>query len=251
MLDQRVVRLDLAYDGTDFQGFNAQPGRRTVQSLLEESWRQITGEAVRVTPAGRTDTGVHALGQVVSVRTFCVMPADRLMRALNATLPMDVAVLAGSDQPPSFDARRSALRRAYRYTLWTDPVRNVRARRYSWHVPRRLDLLRMEQASSELLGEHDFRGFAARLARSSVTTTRRTVSLARWHRDDDGFLHFEVAANGFLRRMVRGLVGALVAVGHGRLDANEIRLRLQPGSEGAHIDHAPAHGLTLTHVDYE
>src|SRR5262245_29340954 len=130
MQPSRVVRLNLAYDGTRFQGFNVQPGRRTVQGVLEAAWLQVIGETIRITAAGRTDTGVHATGQVGSVRTSSQRPLAQILRGLNATLPSDVAVLSAGDEPEWFDARRSARQRHYRYTLWNGPVRNVFAGRY-------------------------------------------------------------------------------------------------------------------------
>jgi tRNA pseudouridine38-40 synthase len=250
MSPQRVVRLNLAYEGTKFQGFNVQPERRTVQGVLEAAWLQVTGEAIRITPAGRTDTGVHASGQVGSVRTTSQRPATQLIRALNATLPQDVAVLSASDESESFDARRSARRRHYRYTIWTGPVRNVFWQRFSWHVPRDLDLSRMRDTSECLVGKHDFRCFAARLARSSVESTVRNVEHLEWSRDDAGFVHLDIAADGFLRRMVRGIVGSLVAVGLGQQGRDDVLARLHGAYVSGRGDHAPPHGLMLTRVDY-
>ncbi|HEX3247592.1 MAG TPA: tRNA pseudouridine(38-40) synthase TruA [Chloroflexota bacterium] len=250
MLPSRVVRLNLAYEGTKFQGFNVQPQRRTVQGVLEAAWYQVMGETIRVTAAGRTDTGVHAAGQVGSVRTSCQRPPAQIVRALNATLPEDVAVLSASDEPEWFDARRSARQRHYRYTIWAGPIRNVFWQRFSWHVPQALDISSMRQASECLLGTHDFRCFAARLARSSVESTRRTVSRMEWSRDDEGFVHLDIAADGFLRRMVRGIVGSLVAVGRGRQGAGDVAARLEGVYVTGRGDFAPPHGLSLTRIDY-
>jgi tRNA pseudouridine38-40 synthase len=250
MAPSRVVRLNLAYEGTKFQGFNVQPERRTVQGVLEAAWLQVSGEPVRITPAGRTDSGVHASGQVGSLRTTSQRSADQIVRSLNATLPSDVAVLSASDEPDWFDARRSARRRHYRYTIWTGPVRNVFWQRFSWHVFRDLDLASIEQASECLLGKHDFRGFAARLARSSVETTVREIDHLEWSRDEQGFVHLDIAADGFLRRMVRGIVGSLIAVGMGRQVPDDVLARLRGSNVSGRVDHAPPHGLTLTRVDY-
>jgi tRNA pseudouridine38-40 synthase len=173
-----------------------------------------------------------------------------MVRALNATLPGDVAVLSASDEPESFDARRSARLRHYRYTLWTGPVRNVFWQRFSWHVPRELDLASMRRASDCLLGAHDFRCFAARLARSSVESTVRSVERLEWACDGAGFIHMDIAADGFLRRMVRGIVGSLVAVGLGRQGLDDVLARLDGSYVSGRGDHAPARGLTLTRVDY-
>ncbi|MFN0073262.1 MAG: tRNA pseudouridine(38-40) synthase TruA [Chloroflexota bacterium] len=250
MTPPRVIRLDLAYDGTDFRGFNIQPESRTIQGVLEAAWSQTIGETVRFTPAGRTDTGVHAAGQVVSVRTSCLWSAAQIQRALNASLSDDVAILAAQDDVDGFDARRSARMRHYRYTIWNGTVPHVLQRRFSWHVPQPLDQLRMRLASAQLVGRHDFRFFAARLARSSVQSTWRTVSHAAWSQNDDGFLFFDISADGFLRRMVRGVVGTLVAVGKGRLSLDDVYLRLQGSITSGQADFAPPHGLSLTRVDY-
>jgi tRNA pseudouridine38-40 synthase len=250
MAPSRVVRLNLAYEGTKFQGFNVQPERRTVQGVLEAAWLQVIGESIRVIPAGRTDTGVHASGQVGSVRTESQRPIAQIARALNAMLPGDVAVLSASDEPEWFDARRSARRRHYRYSIWTGPVRNIFWQQFSWHVPRDLDLCRMRQASKCLFGTHDFRCFAARMARSSVESTERTIERLEWSRDDDGFVHLDIAADGFLRRMVRGIVGSLVAVGLDRQTPDDVVARLHGSYVSGRGDHAPPHGLTLTRVDY-
>jgi tRNA pseudouridine38-40 synthase len=250
MQTSRVVRLNLAYQGTQFQGFNVQPEARTVQGVLEAAWLQVFSEKIRITPAGRTDTGVHASGQVGSVRTTCDRPAEQITRALNATLPSDVAVLSARDESLGFDARRSARRRRYRYTIWTGQVRNVFWQPFSWHVPQPLDIDMMQRVSYRLLGKHDFRCFTARMARSSVDSTWRTVTLAEWSRDDDGFVYFDIAADGFLRRMVRGIVGSLVATGRGRLEPDDVIALLTGSQPARHSDHAPPHGLSLTHVDY-
>jgi len=246
----RVIRLDLAYDGTRFQGFSVQPGQRTVQGELEAAWLQINDEAIRVTPAGRTDTGVHASGQVGSVRTVSARPVTELARALNATLPRDIAILAVSEASWRFDARRSAQRRHYRYTLWTGPVRNVFWQQYSWHVTGDLDFVTMQRVSSCLVGRHDFRGFGARLSRSAVESTERVVERLEWSRDGSGFVHLDITANGFIRRMVRGIVGSVVAVGLGRQAPEDVVARLRGVNVTGRVEHAPAHGLTLTQVDY-
>jgi len=237
MQASRVVRLNLAYLGTRFQGFNVQPEARTVQGVLEAAWLQVLGEEIRITPAGRTDTGVHASGQVGSVRTTCDRPVEQITRALNAILPGDVAVLSGSDELSGFDARRSARQRRYRYTIWTGQVRNVFWGPFSWHVPQPLDIEIMQRVSDRLLGKHDFRCFAARMARSSVDSTWRTVTLVEWSRDDDGFVYFDIAADGFLRRMVRGIVGSLVATGRGRLEPDDLIALLAGSHPERHSDH--------------
>ena len=254
------LRLDLAYDGTDFHGWAVQPGLRTVQGLLEPALAQVLRtESVAVTCAGRTDTGVHARGQVVHVdvqpealtaaagrsrRT----PADALVRRLNGILPADVRVLATVEAPEGFDARFSALWRRYAYRvadhpLLVDPLR--RREVLTW--PRGLDLDAMNDAATALGGEHDFAAFCRR--RSGATTIRTLLDLA-WARDPDGLAVAHVRADAFCHHMVRGLVGCLLAVGEGRQELSWPGAVLAAGVRDPAVKVARARGLTLEQVAY-
>ena len=218
--------------------------------MLEEALARSLGEQVRVTAAGRTDAGVHASGQVVSFTTSGRLRPPEIVRAANAYLPEDVIVEAAAEMPAAFDARRSALRRHYRYLIWNDPQPNLWRRRWTWHLPERLDEVAMDAAARGLIGEHDFASFAGQQAREPGSrTTVRTVEYAACWRDG-ALLRFEITANAFLRHMVRAIVGTLVQVGRGRLDSAQFSDILGAADRRRGGPNAPAHGLILNGVDY-
>ena len=248
--DTRTIRLDLAYEGTEYQGFGIQPGRSTIQEVLEEALTQALGERVRVTAAGRTDVGVHASGQVVSFRTRGRLRPEVLVRAANARLPDDVLVTGAAEMPPDFDARRSALRRHYRYAIWNRPLPNLWLRRWTWHVAEPLDLSLLRTASARLIGRRDLAAFAGRKAREPRgRSTIRTIERAEWVAEG-GLLRFEVTADAFLRHMVRGIVGTLVWVARGRLDAEQLEDIVRGADRTRAGPNAPPTGLMLIGVDY-
>jgi tRNA pseudouridine38-40 synthase len=237
----------VAFDGTAFAGSQSQPGVRTVQQELERAAAALFGQPVRVAMAGRTDTGVHAIGQVAAVSAETRRDAATVGRALNAHLTGDVAVRDVRLAPAEFDPRRWARQRWYRYTIWNSPERAPLRRRTAWHVQGHLDLLAMQRAAAALPGRRDFLACSGKLepGRTSV----RTVSAAGWHRQGDALL-FDIEADAFLPQMVRRLTGALVRVGRGSLGEHEfVRLLLQaePATLGPT---APPHGLCLQHVEY-
>ncbi len=248
----RKLALVLEYEGTGYYGFGIQPGLPTVQGELERALAETLGESVRVTPAGRTDAGVHATYQVVSFATESGLAVDAIQRALNARLKADILVKRVVDVPPWFDARRSARRRHYRYTIWREKLRSVWQRRTSYHFAGLLDLPSMEAAAEHLLGSHDFSAFAARWGeeRRAGRAGVRTVYRAEWV-SDGPFLHFYISADAFLRHMVRGIVGSLLWVGRGRLSVEQFSQLLQQGSRAAAGPTVPPHGLTLTGVEYD
>jgi tRNA pseudouridine38-40 synthase len=242
-------RITLAYDGTDFLGWQAQAaGARTVQGVLEQALCRLGGgERVSVLGAGRTDAGVHALGQVASFDLERPMNVDELARALNALLPEDVRVLACADAPAGFHPRKSALSKLYRYVLDTGPVQLPQRRRYAGHVPWALDEARVREAAASYVGRRDFASLAS--AGGSVKTTARTIT-----RSEAAFegrtLVYEVEADGFLRKMVRSLVGGLVAAGRGAWEVDDLRRALERADRSAWPPPAEARGLTLVRVDY-
>ncbi len=244
------VRLDLAYDGTAFLGWAQQPGRRTVQGVLQDA----LGVLVRTDPprvgiAGRTDAGVHARGQVAHVDLSPAVAEDPLLpRRLNGLLPPDVRVRRAEPASPGFDARFSALSRTYRYRVadgahLVDPLRRHDV--LSW--PRPLDLDAMQAACWPLLGEHDFAAFCKR--REGATTVRRLLQLG-WRRDPEGLLELTVQADAFCHSMVRSLVGALLAVGEGRRAPGHPGSLLTLGRRADAVAVAPPHGLVLERVEY-
>ena len=244
-------RITLAYDGTDFAGWQAQGERvatRTVQATLEAALRRLAaGERIVVVGAGRTDSGVHALGQVASFALEKDMAPGDLQRALNAILPEDVRVLEAGPAPEGFHARKSALSKLYRYELDTGPVQIPTRRRAAGHVRWRLDETAVRAAAELFRGRHDFASLAS--AGGSVTTTVRTV-LRSEARFTGATLIYEVEADGFLRKMVRSLVGGLVAAGRGALGVEDLRRALLARDRRAWPPPAAARGLTLVRVAY-
>jgi tRNA pseudouridine38-40 synthase len=243
----RRLRLVVEYDGTDFSGWQRQPTERTVQGVLEAALAELTGETVFVRGAGRTDAGVHADGQVASLDLEANIPTHGILRGLNSILPPDVALIDVAEAPPDFDARFSARGKVYRYTVWSHLVRSPRRARDAWHVRHPLDVDAIRDAAAALVGEHDFRAFRA--ADCDRRTTRRIVR--RLDVDRQGaVITIEVEATAFLKNMVRILVGTLVDVGRGRIEATAIPRMLETGDRAAGGMTAPAHGLTLLRVIY-
>ncbi|MBP2339367.1 tRNA pseudouridine38-40 synthase [Saccharothrix coeruleofusca] len=241
------MRLDLAYDGTDFSGWARQPGRRTVCGVLEDTMSTVLREDVTLTVAGRTDAGVHAAGQVAHVDLPSSVDVEGLPKRLARALPPDVRVFAARVVPAAFDARFSALRRHYEYRVSDAPHGAHPLRRLdtlSW--PRPLDLTALNEASALLLGEHDFCAFCRR--REGATTIRELQRL-EWARDGDVLTAF-VSADAFCHSMVRSLVGALLAVGEGRKPPSWPASLLSLTARSSQVTVAPPHGLSLVRVDY-
>ncbi|MGH7137893.1 MAG: tRNA pseudouridine(38-40) synthase TruA, partial [Pirellulales bacterium] len=181
----RTLKLTLAYDGTTYAGWQVQPGQKTLQETLEAALNKIIGEAIRVTASGRTDAGVHALGQIVSFDTQSPLSAEVFQRALNAELPHDMAVLEAADAQPGFHAIRDAVRKRYRYLIHDGPVPDVFRRQYEWHYRQRLDADSMHRAGQSLLGMHDFRSFeSAWPQRTSSVRTVFDISVRRGFSQD-------------------------------------------------------------------
>lgn len=241
------VKLTLEYDGTAYVGWQLQAGQDSIQARIEAALAQIFGAAVRVSGAGRTDSGVHACGQVAAAllpREF--HPAD-LKRALNALLPPDIAVLAAEAVPQDFDPRRDARSRIYEYRVLNRESRSAFEFHYAWLVRAPLDLEAMRAAARGFVGEHDFAAF--RTLGSEEKTTRRRVIASDWRRAGDLF-RYRVEANGFLRHMVRTMVAAMVEVGHGKIALRDIATMITSRDRAAAPAPAPACGLYLTEVRY-
>ncbi len=250
-----LISLTLAYDGTDFEGWQLQAGAvrkggvppRTVQGVLEAALARLAGgQRIKVVGAGRTDTGVHALGQVASFDLPREMAPEALVRALNGLLPHDVRALEAALAPEGFDARRAAISKLYRYVLDTGPVQLPIRRRFAGHLPWTLHQARVQEVAAFYLGRHDFASLAS--SGGSVKTTVRTITRSE-ARFDDATLTYEVEADGFLRKMVRSLVGGLIAVGRAVLSLDELRAALEAQDRRAWPAPAEARGLTLVRVD--
>jgi tRNA pseudouridine38-40 synthase len=263
----RTLKITLAYDGTAYIGWQRQARGVSIQGLVEEVLTRIDGAPVTVHGAGRTDAGVHAIGQVASARVSTGLDAPTLRRALNAMLPPDVRVVAAEDEAPGFHARYGAVGKTYEYRIWQGDVQPPFVRAWSWHIPRHLDVAAMDEAARAIEGTHDFTVFQSR--RGSVRTAVRTVTSARvraaeprhataadplqWWASGPGsraWLVVTVEANGFLRHMVRAIVGTLVDVGNGRREAGSLAALLDSRDRVASGPTAPAHGLILVRVAY-
>lgn len=248
----RSFKLVLTYDGTAYSGWQVQPGRPTLQARLQAALTRVTGETIHAVASGRTDAGVHALGQVVSFSSATNLAANVLCRAINAYLPEDMSVLSVELAPPGFHAIRDATGKRYRYVLEDAPVPCVFRRQYCWHVHGRLDHAAMQRAAAAWLGEHDFRSFESHWPnRATSVRIVHDVLVRRRPPPKDGVIDFEVAANGFLYNMVRAMVGTLVQVGLGRRDEDWPRRLMEALDRSAGDQTAPPQGLFLVHVDYD
>jgi len=245
MEDAITYRLLLEYDGTQFYGWQLQVGRRTVQGELEKALEPLMGESVRVTAAGRTDAGVHALGQVAHFRSVKHRLAQVIVNALNGTLPADVRVLEAAIAPPDFHARYSAKWRHYRYRFLRRPGALDRNR--AWFPPFDVDWDLAVQESSDLLGLHDFTAFSKTGGDSDNSMCH--IESISWNRDGSG-VQFDIRANRFLRHMVRSIVGTLMDVGRGRFELGTVKTLLESKDrEGCGLT-APPHGLYFVEVGY-
>jgi len=258
--EKRTLKITVAYDGTRLVGWQRQREGDSVQGLLEDALAKFEGEAVTVHGAGRTDAGVHALGQVASVRLSARHPAVVLVPALNAHLPPDVRVLSVEEVPDDFHARFSSTGKTYRYFLSTEAVASPFGRLYSWHLPEPMDVAAMERAAAFLVGTHDFAAF--RSAGSDASGTIRTIRRATFQAGagppslsgpgaGGAWLGFEIAGDGFLRHMVRAVVGTLVEIGRGWRDGATMAPLVGGGTRAQAGLTAPPHGLFLVRVDYD
>jgi tRNA pseudouridine38-40 synthase len=242
------VRLLVAYLGTGFHGFAAQPGQHTVAGSLVHALERQLRHTVELVCAGRTDAGVHAWGQVVSFDARTDVDLADLIRAVNRTLRPAIVVRAAEPASDDFDARYSARWRRYRYTIVNRPVPDPFAAATSWHVETPLDVAAMRLGADPLVGEHDFSSFCRRPPKGSLV---RLVNEARWVELGDGLLRFEIEATSFCQQMVRAVVGTLVDVGRGRRKAGEVAGILRAGNRAAAGQLAPPHGLCLWSVGYD
>lgn len=243
----RWLKLTIAYDGTAYAGWQIQPTEPTVQAAIETAWHVITREQIRVMAAGRTDAGVHALGQVVGLATDSPLSTADLHRGLNAVLPEDVAIVALEEAPENFHATYDAKRKTYRYQIHNGRTPDVFLRRYVWHYPQPLDANQMHTAAQALIGKHDFASFES--AGSERPDSVRTLFAVEVSRDAER-ITIEVTGDGFLYNMVRAIVGTLVEVGKGARDV------AWPAEVLAECDRreagqtAPPQGLFLIRVEY-
>ena len=243
----RHLKLVLEYDGTAYHGWQVQPGLDTIQGCLEAALSQLAGTPIQIMGAGRTDAGVHALGQVASCGVDLRLDDLALQRALNALLPKDIVVCAVESVPAAFDARRSARSKTYRYTLLRRAYPSALEGRYTLHVPHAVDMDAMAEAARCLVGTHDFSAFRA--GTCAAATPIRTVRRAAWRAEGD-LWRFEIEGNAFLQHMVRIIVGTLLDVGRGKRRPNDLPEILASRDRRRAGKTAPPHGLCLVAVEY-
>jgi tRNA pseudouridine38-40 synthase len=256
----RNIRIIVAYDGTGFHGWQRQPSVPTVQARLEEAIAQVTGEPVKLFGSGRTDAGVHALGQVANFASSCRIPLSNLIKAVNNVLPPEVRVRQAGEVAPGFHARFDVRSKTYRYKILRSEVCSPFLWRFVWHYPYALDRRRMAVAARSFIGTHDFTSFAASGAseddgpeqeRAESASMTRTVFSSKilWSAKTQ-ILAYEVRGGGFLHHMVRNLAGTLVEVGRGKLQPDDVLRILKARDRSLAGPTAPAQGLCLLRVEY-
>ncbi len=246
----RRIRITVAYDGTDYHGWQVQPELKTIQGTLEQVFGGIEGRPVHVAGSGRTDAGVHALAQVAAVDMENPIPLDNLRRAVNRLLPPDIRVTRVEQAAADFNPRYDAKRKTYEYRIFRGEICSPFERRYVTHHPYPLDVERMLEAAALFEGQHDFSAFAASDARDELGASKvRTVFCSKLSLEAERLI-YRVTGSGFLKHMVRNVVGVLLEVGKGNVDRDGVLARLQPGCSIPPGPTAPARGLLLISVEY-
>jgi tRNA pseudouridine38-40 synthase len=249
----RNLKLVLSYDGSEFAGWQVQPNALTIQGTLALAIGRVTGEKVLPQGSGRTDAGVHALAQVVTLVTESPVPAANFVKALNDVLPASIRVLEAEEAADDFHARHSARRKTYRYRICRAAICPPFLARYAWHYPFPLDEAAMTRAAGLVEGEHDFTSFAAvdpeRGREGAAVSNVRRIFSSSWERQGDEFV-YTVKGSGFLHHMVRNLVGTFILVGKGTLQADDLPRILEARNRSAAGATAPANGLYLVGVEY-
>jgi tRNA pseudouridine38-40 synthase len=241
-------KITLEYDGTNFYGWQIQPDHRTVQGELEKALFKMTSQRTKVRGAARTDRGVHALAQVASFQISKIFSERELLRGLNALTPDDIAITSVEKTKKDFDPRFQAKSKIYRYIIWNQPVSSPLRLNYSWHIPQTLDIEKMKLASKYLIGTHDFSGFrASECKRINPTRTIYNIKITKEHKPE---IHIEIEADGFLKHMVRIIVGTLVKVGLHKIEPAQIKAILESKDRRKAGITAPGQGLFLVKVIY-
>ncbi|AUS12379.1 tRNA pseudouridine(38-40) synthase TruA [Bacillus subtilis] len=244
------LKCTISYDGHLFNGYQVQPGKRTVQDELEKALAVLhkSKERIPVVSSGRTDSGVHAAGQVIHFDTPLAIPAERWPYALNALLPDDIVVKQAEIADDGFHARFSAVKKEYRYFVYTEKHPDVFKRHYAYHFSYRLNVQDMREAAKHLIGTHDFTSFCA--AKTEVQDKVRTIYELDWTETDDG-LQMRITGSGFLYNMVRIIVGTLLDAGIGKISPDDVKSMLEAKDREAAGRTAPGHGLYLWNVYYD
>lgn len=244
----RNMKLTIEYDGSNYVGWQRQPEGPTIQEMIESSLSVITGEKIVLHGSGRTDSGVHALGQVASFNTESAIEAGEFQKGLNSVLPKDIVIINSEEAEPGFHAQFSSKSKVYVYRVLNRPYRSALLRKRAWHIPYTLSVARMSEAAAVLTGEHDFRAFAQSVA--EVRSTVRKVLLAEFKKTEGDLLEFTIEADGFLKRMVRLIAGTLIQVGKERITPGEFLDILNSGNKTKFVLTAPPQGLYLKEVKY-
>jgi tRNA pseudouridine38-40 synthase len=246
----RRIKIEVSYDGTDYHGWQVQPGLPTIQGTLEQVIEQIEGRPVHVAGSGRTDAGVHAMAQVAAFSIENPIPVENLRRAVNRLLPPDIRVTRVDETELAFNPRYDAKAKTYEYRIFPGEICTPFERRYLLHHPYPLLVDEMLQSAPVLEGEHDFTAFAAADERDELGASKvRTIFCSRLSQQDDRLI-YRVTGSGFLKHMVRNIVGVLLEVGKGNVDQAALRARLEPGCKIPPGPTAPARGLFLVSVEY-
>jgi tRNA pseudouridine38-40 synthase len=243
----RNIKLTIEYDGSGYVGWQRQPSGPTIQETIETSLMTITGEKVKLLGSGRTDSGVHALGQVASFRTGSRLGPAEIQKGLNSILPKDIVIINAEEEAPDFHAQLSAKSKTYIYKILNRPYPSAILRDRAWFIPYPLKARLMDEAARSLVGEHDFRAFAQ--AEATVKSTVRTVLSARITKRRD-LIELSIEADGFMKRMVRLIAGTLAQVGREKITPSQFRDILESGEKTKHVHAAPAKGLYLKEVRY-
>lgn len=243
----RNIKLTIIYDGSEYHGWQTQPGQRTIQGVFTEAIQELLGHEVRLTGASRTDAGVSALGQVALVQIDSPIPAENLAKAITDRLPCDIAVAEAVEVPDGFDVIGGVKSKLYRYTIFTGRLQPVLQIKHCWHLPAKLDTEAVAKAAEMLVGKKDFKSFAS--ASDQRESSVRTIFRCDIIRDED-WVYVDVEGDGFLYNMVRNIVGTLVEVGVGRWNPEKINEILETKDRSAAGPIAPAAGLCLMWIKY-
>ena len=244
----RTIKITIEYDGTNYYGWQKQPKGPTIQETIENALENITGESIFLFGSGRTDSGVHARGQVANFKTESKIKATEFQMGLNSTLPRDITILDAQDMDIDFHAQFSSRSKVYTYKILNRPHPSALLRKRSWYVPTALDIDQMKKSAEYLIGEHDFKAFAQ--SGIEVKTTIRNVLNVSLEQKENNIILFSIEATGFLKRMVRLIIGTLVQVGKGRITPLDFAEILNSGEKTKFVYAAPPHGLYLNEVKY-
>lgn len=246
----RRIRVTVAYDGTEFHGWQVQPGLATIQGELESVLAEIEGKAVRVDGSGRTDAGVHALAQSAAFNLENRIPCENLVKAMNRLLPRAIRIMDAAEARPAFHPRYDAVAKTYEYRIWRGSICPPTLRLYVCHHPYELDEVRMGAAAAQFEGEHDFTAFSASDASDALGRSKVRTIYSSWLNRDGDLLVYRVRGSGFLKHMVRMIAGTLLEAGKGNLARIDIDSRLQPGFPDKAGPTLPPSGLFLISVEY-